>query len=353
MLESRWGRRLGPGIAASAALLIIASTTLAAATVGARLSRDCASLPPGRPLGASPWFRLDPTLDGGRRTGQHLQVGRGRDRVLALDLAAESFATGPRAGWVVVGSDDGVRSTLSLVDARRGCRTRVAETTDVVRSAVLGDDGRTLFEHRVSRVDRRDLGIWRRTASGPARRILPPVDPDPAFGRTWLTELHWNGRRLVVASCGEVACRFREVDPLNGAVRSMSDPALGSFVAVAGDALVVRGSCRGLPCPVLRADLSSGIVTSLADVAGVAVAAADATDAVVVVMASVDGHDMHAVDVDGRPVPIDPVGAPLMPLMPELGIELPAGWIPLIEPSGPTARRFDPGTSRQLDEVRP
>ena len=96
------------------------------------------------------------------------------------------------------------------------------------------------------------------------------MPPDPAFGRTWLTELRWadDGRRLVVSSCAEVACRFRVLDPTIGAVETVADPQLGSLVGMVDDALVVRGACRGLPCPVMRIDLGRDGVTVLDHTAG-------------------------------------------------------------------------------------
>jgi hypothetical protein len=355
MLESRWGRRLGPGIAAVAGILVIATASVGTATAGERPPPDCAAATAAPRATGSAWFRLDPTLVDGRRTGQRLTAGQGRGRAWSLALDAESFAASPRDGLVVVGSDDGARSTLSVVDLGRGCRVWVGSVTDVVRSAVLAADGRTIFEHRVARADRRDLGIWRHAPGADAVRVLPPPDVDAAFGRTWLTELRWNGRRLIVASCGETACRFRELDPMSGAVRSVSDPSLGSLVGASGDALVVRGACRGLPCPVLRADLATGRLTALGDAVGTAVVAAAADGTPIVAMAALDGHDLTTVTLDGAPVAglvADPA-VPLLPSSPEVAVELPAGWIPVAGPSGPLARRVDAAVSRPLDEVRP
>jgi hypothetical protein len=355
-MESRWGRRVGPGIAALAGILVIASTAVGAATAEGRPPPDCevdASGTVGADTGSA-WFRLEPTLVDGRRTGQRLEIGYGRGRGWGLDLDAESFATGPSDGRIVAATDDGTRSTVSLVDTRRGCATVLATTDDVVRSAVLAADGRTVYEHRVARADRRDLGIWRRVDDGTATPVLPPPDVDAAFGRTWLTTLHWSGRRLVVESCGEVACRVRELDPVSGAVRSISDPALGSLVGVAGDALVTRGACRGLPCPVLRADLATGEVTPLASAVGSAVMVLDG-DRPVVVVNDVDGHGLRGLRLHGAPVPLADLDAALRlaPPSPEFGVELPPGWIPLLGPDGPLARRLDAATARHLDEVRP
>ena len=353
MSESRWERRFGPGIAALIGILVIATATVAAA--GEWPPPDCEAMGPARPVAGSAWFRLEPTLVDGARAGQRLTVGQGRGRRWALALDAESFATGPRAGLVVVGTDDGEHSTLSVIDASRGCRSALASTTDVVRSAVLAADGRTLFEHRVARTDRRDEGIWRRAADGVVDRVLPPPEDDPAFGRTWLTELHWSGRRLIVATCGQVACRFRELDPMSGAIRSFSDPSLGSLVGASGDDLIVRGACRGLPCPVRRVDLASGTVATLAASIGAAVLAVDRDGRTVVAMAPLDGDEMTVMRPDGTDLtaidadPATPLAAPAG----DLGIELPPGWVPVLGPDGPLAGRLDADLLRRLDEVRP
>ena len=110
MLEARWGRRLGPGVAALAGILAVATTTIGAPTVEGRPPPDCAghAPPEARSLG-SPWFRLEPLLVDGARSGQRLEIGHGRGRSWAMALGSESFATGPRRGRVVVGRDDGRR----------------------------------------------------------------------------------------------------------------------------------------------------------------------------------------------------------------------------------------------------
>lgn len=95
MVESRWFRRAGPGIAALGAVALIASTTLGA-PARAWQPPDC----PGHPYtgagSSDTWYRLDPALVDGALTGQLLVVGRaGRGRPQTMRLDAESFAAGP------------------------------------------------------------------------------------------------------------------------------------------------------------------------------------------------------------------------------------------------------------------
>ena len=79
MVESRWFRRAGPAIAALGAIAFIVSTTLGAPD-RPWLPATCAG--PARVGDLSPgtWFRIDPTLEAGARTGQRLVVGSARNR---------------------------------------------------------------------------------------------------------------------------------------------------------------------------------------------------------------------------------------------------------------------------------
>lgn len=304
MVESRWVRRAGPGIAAVGALVVIASTTL-----GAR-SPDwhppaCEHRvgPAAAPIGA--WYRIDPVLIDGVWSGQRLTLGRaGGERPWQLDLDAESFASGPLGGTVLVGTDDGVASSLRLFDLGAGCRWDLATTRDVIRHATLSPDLRSIYEHRVDRRSRADLGVWRRPLDGGApARMVSPAEPDPRFGPTWRTDLSWStdGRTLIVETCGEVACRFRLVDEDGRARRFAPDPSVGDAVGLIGDRLVAHGACRGLPCPLLSIDLGTGRTSVLERSAGHAVIGRDGLGrAAVIHEVGADGHAVRVVGADGR-----------------------------------------------------
>jgi hypothetical protein len=238
-------------------------------------------------------------------SGQRLFLGRaGLDRPFRVDLDAESFASGPAGGTVLVGTDDGRTSTLSLLDLAGACRWALAESDDVIRVATLSPDGRSIAEARVDRRSRADLGVWRRPLDGrPGSRILRPIDPDARFGRTWRTELAWSedGRTLIVQTCGEVACRFRLLDEATGERRTVADPSLGELVGFVEQRLVAHGACRGLPCPLLAVDPDGDPAVILHQDAGQAVIARDATgQAAIVHEIGSDGHVLRAVDPDGR-----------------------------------------------------
>jgi hypothetical protein len=369
MVESRWFRRAGPALAAVGAIALIASTTLGARD---RIWVPVACAGAARVGNPAPgtWYRIDPALRDGARVGQRLAVGRAGDRgARTLGLAAESFAAGPFGGTILVGSDDGTRSRLSLVDVARACAWLLDESTDVVRTATLSPDGATVFEHRVDRRTRADLGIWRRALDGSTSpdRALPPIAPDDRFGPTWLTDLAWSddGRRLAVQSCGEVACRVRVLDPNGGATRLVADPAMGDMVGLSGDRLVAHGACRGLPCPLLSLDLSSGPMVTLDRTAGQAVLSRDAQGRPVVVHeVGTAGETLRVVGLDGgdpQLIPGDPDGRRLVagPARSASAAELAPGWI-LLGPDGrlpidgsvrPVLRHVLDGRAVPLDEV--
>ena len=292
MWESRWLRLIGPGILSLGAVAAIAST---AAGWGARPwpDRSCpgsgASVAAVARTGATPartgirgmpWFRLDPVLgDDGALAAQRLALGVVGDPVARTALLPpESFATGPFGAIVLVGTDDGTRSIVRAFDPAAGCAWLVAEDADVIRRATLDPAGAVVYEMRVARADRADLGVWRRPIDGSAgpRRVLGPPDPDPRFGRTFSTEFRWDlaGRRLAVQSCGEIACRTRLLTAAGEAAGSIADPRLGGLVGIDGARVVTYAACRGLPCPIVATDLATGARRTLVADGGPAVVVA-------------------------------------------------------------------------------
>jgi hypothetical protein len=200
------------------------------------------------------WYRLDGVQDtAGTLTGQVLSVGviGGPSRTMAL--APEAFASGSHQGLVLVGEDDGTRSRLSLVDPAHDCARVVGETDDVVRSALVSLDGTAVWEHRVARAAREDLGIWRRPLDGrPATRQLRGAPADARYGRTFATELRWTpDGALAATTCGESACRTRIMDEAGGPVTTVGPT--GPVLGAGGDGTVVAYRvCGGFPCAIER-----------------------------------------------------------------------------------------------------
>ncbi len=136
------------------------------------------------------------------------------------------------------------------------------------------------------------------------------------------------------------------LDPETGGVQAVSDPELGASVGLVGDALVVRGACRGLPCPVVAVDVDDGSRRSLSDGAGLAtVVAAGQGDAFVVVETDPTGGRLRALDVDdGTPVDLGALdsAARLVTASSGSGAALPIGAV-LVAPDGRVPRAGSTG----------
>jgi hypothetical protein len=308
---------------------------------------------PGRPPDGDAvtgtWYRLDPILDAtGTLSGQRLVIGTAAGWTGSLRLPPESFAAGPRDGRVLVGSDDGGESRVRLLDVVAGCEAPIAVEHAVVRSALLAPDGRWIYEHRVHRITRADLGVWRQPVTGgTAARVLPGLPADARFGPTFATDLRLGGDgRLIVSSCGMRACRIRILDPATGRVARVdgTGPALGTR----GSSLVTMAPCAGFPCAIVATRLADGRATVLVERAGRAALAGDGgrlllhEDATGVLRGmDLSTGDPFAVSGDGL-VPVD--SGSLAPGGVEAGdglvILAPAGRVR----DGRRIRLFDPAT---------
>ncbi len=280
---------LGPPLLAAAAVAVIVAPALAGPArtrmVGGfapiRAASAPAALPvcrPGaqagtgevaRPRGAA-WYRLDPIVDAaGGLDGQRLVAGRvGHRGGFELALGVESFASGPSGGRILVGSDDGRRSVVRIVDVDRRCAAVIHEGRELIRRAVFDAAGGGIVEFRLDRATRADLGVWSRPADGAKpMRLLEPLVPNDRIGRVFATGLSWStdGRRLIVASCGEAACVTRILDRASGRVTTVDDPRIGEVIGLVGDDLVAYGGCPGLPCGIVAMDLRTGHVRDIAE----------------------------------------------------------------------------------------
>jgi hypothetical protein len=379
-VEKRWLLRLGPPLVALVALGLVASVSAGAgdrpwdppdcgpgadsAPLAAAHSRPAT---PERLVGEA-WFRLDPVLDaGGTLAGQRLEVGLHGGGSRHLELPPESFAAGPFGRVVLVGSDDGKVSTVRAIDASAACARLIARETSVVRRAVIDPTGSTVYEFRVDRASRADLGVWRRPlAGGPAERVVASLPADARFGRTFSTELSWSleGDRLVVQQCGYSSCRTRLVDPGTGQVSTIARPEFGELVGVADGRVVVYAACRGLPCPILSVEASTGRTALVADEAGLAqLVPTDTGPRVIHENGSDTDRHLRSTDLAGGSAVTVPVPAGELRLVPasaraSAGTQLPAGWV-LLAPDGrrpggssrPVLVRLSDGLTVSLGEV--
>ena len=369
MVESRWLRSIGPGLVAIAAVGLVASTTLGA---GDRpwAPRACAGPPvtlaaaAGQPapktlaeVRAAPWYRVDPVLDGdGALRGQRLVSGLGgrRGGMPAGELARESFAAGPFGRIVLVGSDDGTASRLHAFDSGDDCAWLLATEAAVIRRATIDPAATSIYETRVDRASRADLGVWRRPldGTGPARQVLPPLPVDDRFGRTFSTTLTWDaaGRRLAVQACGEVACRTRLLDPATGESLTMDDDRLGILIGLDDARLVSHGACRGLPCPIVTTTLATRASEVLVPNAGRgALLSTRDGPRLVHEVAGAPARGLRSVAVDGSAASdlgLLPDGLELVvPGAGDSGTTLPAAWV-LLAPDGRLPADAAPSTLR-------
>lgn len=383
-MESRWLRWIGPGVIALGAVGAIASTAIGAGqrpwtppACGDDASALAAAVRLAEPIDVGdlrlePWFRMDARLDhAGALQGQRLALGVDGDRSSwTMDLPAESFAAGPFGRAVLVGSDDGSASRLEVADVAGECSWAVAQESDVIRRATIDPTGTTIYEMRVDRATRADLGIWSRPLDGssPAVRVLEPIAADDRFGRTFATELGWELSRskLAVQSCGEAACRTRVFDPTTGNVQTVARPDLGVLVGFEGDVLVTYAACPGLPCPIVGTDLTTGTRSVLTDAGAVAVMVGT-PDGPRLVYEQFDdtGIELRSVALDGSAasdVGAVPDGLRLHALDGSVSAatRVPPGWVllspdgrlPADGPDGRTQLRHVPdGTAVQLEEV--
>jgi len=292
------------------------------------------------PPGAPAWYRLDPVLDRqGALASVRLTVGTAGAPSRWIALAPESFASGPVGGLVLAGSDDGSASHLRLLDPGRGCASAMADEAAVIRSAVLARDGRSVYEHRVDRGSRADLGVWRRTlgaegaAAGTPVRVLPGLPADTVHGRTFTTELLVaDDGRLVVSSCGLGACRDRVLDPSDGTVGRVED--VGPALGVDGGRLIARAVCAGDPCPVLAVELATGhrqVVIESASAASLdgGTLVYEAAGARVASLELATGRRSGPIDAGGIPIRRGSLAS--------AGGEVPAGSVALAPGGRPTA----------------
>jgi hypothetical protein len=309
-------------------------------------------------------YRMEPRLDpDGALAGQRLQIDVGRRRSVAIDLPPESAAAGPFGTLVVVAADDGYRSAVRAIDAEAGCAAALGGSDDVVRRATLAPTGDAVYESRVNRATRRDLGVWRRPLDGgEERRVLPPLPDDRAFGVTWTTTLAWSadGAALAVQSCGAHQCRSRVVDRRSGGVASFADHGQGELIGLAGDVLVTYAACTGLPCPIIGTELGTGRSRTIAPAAGLARLIDTAAGPRVVSEAGRGVLALHALDGTlERHVPLpDPALRPVPTADRAAGdIRVPPGFVLLSRDGGPTSdailTSLADGASVRLSEVTP
>lgn len=283
MSGRRWSIWLGPPVALVAIALVLGRFQPGAEAGGRVTPRPagvCAkSAPELRGLHAEKgtWWRLVDRLDAsGALAGRTLFAGRGGATNLTLDLGAESSASGPVGGMVVVATDDGTFSEVRLVSSAEGCSWLLHRSQDVVRSAILDTTGGAILAHLVARETRDDKGTWRIGGIDPDATlalVLAPLPFQPGLGPVWATELRLDakGTQLAVQSCAESACVIRIVS-LDGngngaALAKIGGPDQGSIIGFAGGRVVTWAHCQGLPCALQSWTAGAAKPAALVDLA--------------------------------------------------------------------------------------
>lgn len=329
----RWPLWLGSAVGLVAVALVLSRLLAGSGDGGvtARPAGTCAALPPvdaGSRAVPGAWWRLVDRMDGsGSLVGRTLFAGAGDSTTLTLGLGAESMASGPVGGLVVVATDDGQASEVRVVSAVDGCAWLVHRTADVVRSAILDASSGSLLAHLVTRETRGDRGTWRITGLGAGAavvQVLGPLPPQPALGPIWATTLRLDaeGTRLAVQSCGEGGCvtRILAPDGSGAAAAVVGGPEQGSLIGFTGRRLVTWAYCQGLPCPVQAWEVGVVAPVMLVELAAGAALTADRRYLVAVL------------DGTGRAVRVDLTGTPSQRID---GVA--AGELPLDAGNGATA----------------
>ncbi len=188
---------------------------------------------------------------------------------MSISLPTESFVS-ERTGDAIVytRSGGGTGSEVHIVNVETGCDTIVARPAEIVRSAILDQDGSAVYVHSVTRSARKDSGVDRHDlASGAVTTAVPPLAPSAAIGPIFATELRWStdGRSLTVQSCGFASCLSRILDITTGDVATIQGKGQGALIATTDDQLVTFAACPGTPCPIVAFDIESGDSQILAD----------------------------------------------------------------------------------------
>jgi hypothetical protein len=208
----------------------------------------------------------------GELSGRSLSATAGNGAALNVALPAESSVAAPVGDVIVYTRHSAATgSEVRALNLASGCDALIASPPEIVRSAVLGSDGTSLYVHSVARGARADAGVTRIDLStGRVVPVLPGLRPTPDFGPIFGTSMQWSvaGSALAVQSCGFEWCLTRVLDTATARAATYEQPGQGAFIALTAEHLVTYADCPGLPCALLSTDLRSGAVAVLADSAG-------------------------------------------------------------------------------------
>ena len=276
MVESRWLRLIGPGVVALGAVALSLRRRSAPADRSwvpppcAGRRRRTASRP--GPVPGPRARRRARRAPGSASTrssaatvpcaGQRLSLGLGGrpgrhgrwSSPASRSRPARSVASSWSARMTVCAS------RLHAVDVARRLRLgRRATTADVIRRATIDPAGHVVYETRVDRATRADLGVWRVRSMEPvsARRVLPPLPARRPLRSHVLDDVHLGRDRPTPRGPVVRRGRLPDAGPRPGRRgASLDRDDLGSDpIGLDEDRLVTYAACRGLPCPIVATDL--------------------------------------------------------------------------------------------------
>jgi hypothetical protein len=317
---------------------------------------------PLRGIGPVFWYDLTAkTDDKGALSGYVLTSGRlGAKANPSLDLPTLAWASGPVRGGVLVGSDDGHRSTVQVVGPPATARLWTSD--DIVWRGVLMPDGAALLA-LLTRDTREDAGIVRLGADGQPVQVVKPALP-PSFGRTWSEELFLSPRAdvLAVQECAPDACRSRFYDIAGGfASMGIAEGDACQLIGVTSTQFAAFGSAAclsGRPADVLVGTIGKGTPAVVGNGDSTRLFGEGQAVRLAIGAETPNGYRLQSVSLDGRgavTVPV-PAGFSLV-AQPEANgssYALPDGWIAAapggqMTPDGLGASFLNPATGASFD----
>jgi len=228
--------------------------------------------------GDTAWFELTlyasgvTTATGGDPTGDaasgHLFRAGTLDagQTVRLELPDDhAFADGPRAGLILVGSDDGATSDVKLVDAGSGEASSVLSAAEIVSGATLSPDGAAIYYVPVHRTSMRDLGLWRLD-------LEEDGDPEQVIGEfaeatyDFASQIYFSwspdGQRFVGQYCNRGDCQAHIVDPATNESVLHDQPGVFELRGATDDAYVAD-AFNGERSGILAVDLTTLDVRTL------------------------------------------------------------------------------------------
>jgi hypothetical protein len=164
-------RHVRRSLARGASLGLVAHLALASAPAGATSPPsliDCPPVPDAPRVTITPPLDWRTVLDEDGVVAGHVLVLPAEPGGMVVELGPRAFVTDVVAGRFVLGERDDERTTMALVDLRHACRVTDMSVTGLAFNVVLEPGARAVRFVRVDPLDRRPVGVYRRSMDSPA-----------------------------------------------------------------------------------------------------------------------------------------------------------------------------------------